>query len=501
MNTIEQYKVFELELTGPSEGNPYQQVTLSAHFTHESHEAIYVRGFYRDNGKYTVRFMPPASGTWRYEISSNAADLDGKTGEFLCTAPSDGNHGPVCLAKDVLGKEAQQRYGAALPYSFCYADGTRFQPFGTTCYAWIQQPEGIRKETLRTLRQSPFNKIRMCIFPKYYTYNTEDPEYYAFPGNRENGFDFTRFNEAFFSRLDQQIAALDALGIEADIILLHPYDRWGFSKMTREQDIFYLRYVARRYSAFKNVWWSLANEYDLMPQKSIADWDCYAGVIMDNDPYSHLRSIHNCIPFFDYHREWITHVSVQRVDVYKTAEIISDLREEYHKPVIMDEAGYEGNIGIGWGSLTGEELTRRFWEGCLRGGFLSHGETFVDRGPFIWWAHGGSLYGDSPSRIAFLRNILADAPEDCTQLKLTPENHEQNWDVTCFQDDHYRLYYYGFFRMAFREFTLPEDEQWQIERIDTWNMTVETLPGVFSGKIRLSMPNRQYMAIRMKRLK
>lgn len=500
MHTVEQYKIFELELTGPSAGNPYKEITLHARFTNGTQD-ILAGGFYKGQGRYAIRFMPSLPGSWHYETQSNAKELNAQKGSFTCLPAVDENHGPVYLAKDVLEKDGQHRFGEALPYNFCYADGTRFQPFGTTCYAWIQQPDNVQEETLASLKQSPFNKIRMCIFPKYYTYNTEDPARYPFPGNRQEGFDLTRFDEDFFEHLDEQIAALDDLGIEADIILLHPYDRWGFSKMTHEQDIFYLSYVVRRYSACKNVWWSLANEYDLMPQKSLADWDDYAKVVMANDPYHHLRSIHNCIPFFDYHKEWITHVSVQRVDVYKTAEIISDLRETYQKPVIMDEAGYEGNIGIGWGALTGEELTRRFWEGCLRGGFLSHGETFVDQGPSIWWAHGDKLHGDSPSRIAFLKEILAEAPEDCTQLKLTPENHEQNWDVTCFQDDAYRLYYYGFFRMAFREFILPEDEKWQIECIDTWNMTIEPLPGTYSGKIRIDMPNRQYMAVRMKRFR
>ena len=81
-----------------------------------------------------------------------------------------------------------------------------------------------------------------------------------------------------------RLAQLDELGIQADIILLHPYDKpeWGFSKMTREEDAFYLAYVARRYSAFRNVWWSLANEFDLMPWKSVEDWDSYARIVMAN---------------------------------------------------------------------------------------------------------------------------------------------------------------------------------------------------------------------------
>ena len=60
------------------------------------------------------------------------------------------------------------------------------------------------------------------------------------------------------------------LGIEADLIVMHPYDRWGFSMMSKEEDDLYWKYVIARFAAYRNVWWSLANEYDLMPQKSLA---------------------------------------------------------------------------------------------------------------------------------------------------------------------------------------------------------------------------------------
>lgn len=360
----------------------------------------------------------------------------------------------------------------------------------------------MQEQTLKTLAEAPFNKIRMCIFPKFYTYNTTDPERYAFHGNVTDGFDLEHFDNVFFENLEKRISQLDDLGIEADIILLHPYDRWGFSKMTKEQDIFYLTYVVRRLSHFKNVWWSLANEYDLMPWKPVQDWETYAKVVMENDPYGHLRSIHNCIPLYDHNRPWITHVSVQRVDVYKTAEMVTDWRNQYRKPVIVDEVGYEGDMDFGWGNLTGEEETRRFWEGCMRGGYLSHGETFVEKGDQIWWSHGGKLYGESVSRIGFLKDILAEVPEDAEPLKLTPENHEANWDSVCLHDgDGFFLYYYGFSRPMYRNYELPEGKKYKLELIDTWNMTVEELPETYEGKIRIRMGARQYMAVRMKEIK
>ena len=498
---VEKYKIFEAELTGTETGNPFKDVEVTADFSNGT-EKLTVKGFYKENGKYAVRFMPQTEGTWSYTVHSNDTQLDGAAGEFTCTSAQEGNHGRVCLKKDVLPKKEVNFYETEDEFQFTYEDGTRFQPFGTTCYAWFNQSEEVQEQTLKTLAEAPFNKIRMCIFPKFYTYNTTDPERYAFHGNATDGFDLEHFDNVFFENLEKRISQLDDLGIEADIILLHPYDRWGFSKMTKEQDIFYLTYVVRRLSHFKNVWWSLANEYDLMPWKPVQDWETYAKVVMENDPYGHLRSIHNCISLYDHNRPWITHVSVQRVDVYKTAEMVTDWRNQYRKPVIVDEVGYEGDMDFGWGNLTGEEETRRFWEGCMRGGYLSHGETFVEKGDQIWWSHGGKLYGESVSRIGFLKDILAEVPEDAEPLKLTLENHEANWDSVCLHDgDGFFLYYYGFSRPMYRNYELPEGKKYKLELIDTWNMTVEELPETYEGKIRIRMGARQYMAVRMKEIK
>ena len=52
-------------------------------------------------------------------------------------------------------------------------------------------------------------------------------------------------------------------------------------------------------AAFRNIWWSMANEYDLfmdwdtgIPIKTIDDWERLAHIVQRNDPYDHLRSIH-----------------------------------------------------------------------------------------------------------------------------------------------------------------------------------------------------------------
>jgi len=58
-------------------------------------------------------------------------------------------------------------------YDFGYADGTPFYPVGTTCYAWVHQPEELVKQTLQSLAETKFNKIRMTVMPKVVKFRLE----------------------------------------------------------------------------------------------------------------------------------------------------------------------------------------------------------------------------------------------------------------------------------------------------------------------------------------
>ena len=76
---------------------------------------------------------------------------------------------------------------------------------------------------------------------------------------------------------------LSELEIEADIILFHPYDRWGFSSMPEEANQLYLKYMMARLSSFSNVWWSMANEWDILKHRLIEDWEGWAKTVVAND--------------------------------------------------------------------------------------------------------------------------------------------------------------------------------------------------------------------------
>ena len=61
----------------------------------------------------------------------------------------------------------------------------------------------------------------------------------------------------------------------------------------------------------------------------------------------------------------------------------------------------------------------------------------------------------------------------------------------------YEIHYYGFGRPSFRDF--QKEGAWQVEVIDTWEMTVTDL-GVFSGKFRVPLPGKEYMAVRLRKV-
>lgn len=474
------WDVFELELKGPAQGNPYTDVELTATFScAEENRSVRVLGFYNGAGSYKIRVMPDREGTWTYRTESTVKALDGLEGSFVCGPPAADNHGPVRV------KET---------FHFAYEDGTAHLPFGTTCYAWTHQGEQLERQTLQSLSESPFNKMRMCVFPKSYLYNRNEPQLYPYEGSLEEGWNFSAFNPAFFEHLEQRIADLGRLGIEADLILFHPYDRWGFSEMDQEADDLYLRYIVARLSAYRNVWWALANEYDLMWAKSAEDWERYAKIIADYDPYGHLLSNHNCLVFYDHSKPWLTHSSLQRIDVYKTSEATLEWRERWNKPVVIDECAYEGDIDQGWGNITGEEMMRRCWEGMIRGGYVGHGETYLNDEEILWWSKGGRLVGDSPERIGFLRRLVEEAPGQRW------EPLPSDWDLPCagIREEYY-MYYFGFNRPMFRIFHLRAGVRYKVEIIDTWNMTIAEVAGTFEGKFRVELPGRQYMAVRLTR--
>lgn len=494
---VEQWGLFELTLPGPADGNPFVDVRFGAVFT-DGRTTVQVPGFYDGDGSYKVRFSPAATGTWRYETKSNRWELTGKLGSFTATLPSAANHGPV---------------GVVNTYHFAYADGTPFKQIGTTIYNWVDAPEEVQAETLRTLAAAPFNKVRMLITQQPTGYQERfTPPRWPFVGQPPHDWDLTRFNPDYFRHYEQRIAQLRDLGIEADLILFNPYGKWGFETMDAAGDERYVRYVVARFGAYRNVWWSLANEYDFLRTKTEADWDRLGQLVQACDPHQHLRSIHNGKLIYDHNKSWITHVSMQNGAAVEEAGRAELYRDVWRKPVVYDEIKYEGDSHFRWGNLSGPEMVHRFWCGTVAGTYVGHGDYFFTVVEDAWTSFGGKITGTSTPRLAFLRQIMEDGPAQ----GIDPIDQWQDPNTGGVPGLYY-LTYFGHEQPTEWTFKLYKNgvtagQHYLVDVIDTWAMTITPEAGEFvtakldnyhyvdAGGRTVKLPGRPGMAVRVRRV-
>lgn len=538
---MKQYETFELTFTGPEPEGSRALVDLQAEFTIAG-EVKRVSGFYAGNGVYKVRFYSTAAGrcSWKvWGVVSGAGEVlcepanPGKAGEeeYRKSPDTDGERKAVTCGEccDMTGKGRTPRgMVRASGRHFKYHDGTWYRPFGTTIYAMVHQEEALVNTTMATLRSAPFNKVRFCVFPKHYDFNHNEPPYYPFE-KTDGKWDVHKPAAVYWDALEERIRELDAMGIQGDLILFHPYDRWGFSRFSKEESLVYLDYLLRRLSAMPNLWWSLANEYDLMSNYKREDWQEFAGFVAEHDPYGHCLSNHNCMAYWDFSQKEITHCSIQDVNVNEVPE----LWERYRKPVIFDECRYEGNIIHGWGNISGREMVRRFWTAVCCGGYCTHGETFYSEDEVLWWARGGVLKGESSARIAFLKEIVEALPGPLefmgegsgayTEGQLLSmkkngisEEFQKNFFLTAMlnmPEEQVKAFltkervafghcgqeaYLKFLERqcaAVTKLNLPEEGNYRIEVIDTWEMTRQVVTENACGRVQIDLPGKEDMAV------
>lgn len=511
---MKQYEMYEMEFKGGEPKGSWVGVDLTGEFSCDGTTKT-VKGFYAGNGIYKLRFLPQKNGLYQWKIRG----IIEESGECFCESTK---------AKMQEGSLKERKHGLvrAEELHLIYEDGSLYVPVGTTVYALAHQPEPLIRQTLKTLSESPYNKLRWCVFPKSFSYNENEPEFYPFEKDENGKWDVHRPSIEFWEHFENILIELERMGIQSDIILFHPYDRWGFSEFTMEENFVYLEYVLRRLAAFPSVWWSMANEYDMVLKRGMEDWYEIEEFIAFNDPYHHLLSNHQCVVIYDFTRKNITHCSLQIRDVDRVKEFMN----KYQKPVIYDECAYEGNPPMDWGNISGFELVHRFWGLYAQGAYGTHGEVFLSSDDILWWAKGGILKGESTKRIAYLKEILksAEGPLTPWDLKeyaksgefqpleeLLKNVRKDNPVANLFYygeeteiekmfavpeyagryKEQYFLQYLGHTAPGILTLYLPENSAYCIEVIDIWEMTrIQAYFGA-SGKIEISLPGKEGIAV------
>ena len=510
---MRQYEMYEIAATGKRLDANQVKIDLDV-MVAAGEDMKILKAFYdgeneAGEGIYKVRIYSEKTG--QYEIKTKENEYGVSIEKTL-----------MCEA----GESDSIYHGMVQAYEthFRYADGTWFYPFGTTIYALAHQPVQVIEQTFETLEKNPFNKVRMCIFPKHYDFNKNDPEFFPFQKDEDGKWDVNRPDFEFWHRMDRHIERLNALEIQCDLILFHPYDKWGFSKLNMEDALTYLDYVIRRYAAMPNIWWSLANEYDLLDYEK-EDWEQFAQYLHEKEPWHHLLSCHQIVTPWDFSNQNTTHICHQSGDVDRVGIWI----KEFGKPLMIDETGYEGNIPFDWGNLSAFEMVNRFWITVAQGGYCTHGETLSKEDGLLWWAMGGTLIGESPERIRFLKEIIDSLPGPLSYCGrymdeakfneykkiMKPEDAPNNlvklmlklpWEKaqflamagreyeSCYGEQVY-LKYYARHCTSIGKLQLPENKTYQVEMIDVWEMTRTTLLEGASGAVEMKLPGKEGIAL------
>jgi hypothetical protein len=165
-------------------------------------------------------------------------------------------------------------------------------------------------------------------------------------------------------------------------------------------------------------------------------------------------------------------------------------------------------------------MVHRFWESIIAGTHPGHGECYLHPSDVLWWSKGGVLRGESPKRIAFLRDVLATAPADGVE----PVDKWQVPNVGGKPGEYY-LVYFGKESPGKWEFKLPRRKRddpeelaggmrFRVDVLDTWNMSVTPVDGTFTirqpketdytvldteGR-SVDVPDRPWMALRITRV-
>jgi hypothetical protein len=412
-----------LETDRPPEGNPFTDVRLSATFTPDGGSPVEVDGFCDDqNGHcFRVRFCPSLAETeYKFSLSTNIEPDEKYTGSFRTTKPS--RMEPV-----IVNPEHPKHFQFALSR----------QPFyhmGLTAYHLLdpsnddKQIEGLLDYCVR----NGFNKVRFLLtgYPRdndtrsisEYKFEGDPwnlPNYGAPPGElnplpawqgEPHRYDFTRFDVAYWQKVDRVVQAMRDRGIVATCIITIEKQNLPreYGVLTEHEKRLY-RYAVARLAGFSNVWWDLGNEHN---EYRKPDWAATMGdLVRAWDPYDRLRSAHAYEDWLYGDQSWAGYIITQQ---YGNCTKVNQWALKYWhiaKPYVNEEYGYEGVLDEPKHGQNADWVRKCHWSIAMAGGYATYGD----------WSPGTAFYtghigeGKAPAQLRYLRETFESIPYSIMQ--------------------------------------------------------------------------------------
>ena len=350
------FDVYEITVEPDSvpESNPFTDVRVSATFTSQGAEPIEVDGFCDDqHGRcFLVRFCPSlAEIEYKFSITTSLKPDEKYTGSFRTSQPEG-------MQPVAVNPEQPKHFQFALSK----------QPFyhmGLTAYNLLDTSNDDRQieDLLDYCVRYGFNKVRFLLtgYPRdndtrsISEYKFEGdlwklPNYGAPPGQlnplpawpgEPHHYDFTRFNVAYWQKVDRAVQAMRDRGIIATCIFTIEKQNLPneYGVLTELEKRLY-RYAVARLAAYSNVWWDLGNEHN---EYRKPDWTQKMGDLVKKwDSYDRLCSAHGYAEWNYDNQSWADYIITQQYgDCTEINEWVLKYRE-IPKPYVNEEYGYEG---------------------------------------------------------------------------------------------------------------------------------------------------------------
>lgn len=419
-STIPCFDVYEVEVRfdPPPAENPFTSVTVHAILTPEGGSPIRVEGFCDDQeGRvFRVRFCPALADTeYTFSLTTRALPEQKYEGSFRTTKPAGME--PVIVDPD-------------RPKHFVFA-GSRnpFYHLGITAYHLLDPTNDDRQieDFLDYCVRHKFNKIRFLLtgYPRDtdarssddYEYGVGDPwkmpNYGAPPGEvnplpawlgNPHAYDFTRFNVAYWRKVDRAVKAMRDRGIVATCIMTIEKQNLPkeYGTLTDHEKRLY-RYAVARLAAFANVWWDLGNEHNEFRKP---DWAPQMGEMVKKwDPYNRLCSAHAYADWIYGDQPWADYIITQQ---YGNCAEVNNWALKYRdipKPYVNEEYGYEGNLDKPGHGHNADWVRKCHWSIAMAGGYATYGDWSQAA---FYSGHIGQ--GKGPADLRRLREILERVP-------------------------------------------------------------------------------------------
>ncbi|HID20889.1 MAG TPA: DUF4038 domain-containing protein, partial [Planctomycetaceae bacterium] len=317
------------------------------------------------------------------------------------------------------------------PKHFLFAESNRhFYHLGWTAYHLLDPTNDLRQieRLLDYCVSNGFNKVRFLLtgYPRdvdrrqrggpppaggdkwrQINYGSLPGEVNPLPAwvGQPHRYDFTRFNLAYWQKVDRAVAAMRRRGIIATCIFT--IEKQGLPKeygaLTDAEKLLY-RYAVARLAAFSNVWWDLGNEHNEYRSR---DWARRMGRLVKRwDPYDRLCSAHAYAEWLYDNDAWADYIITQQ---YGSCAKVNAWVLKYAgipKPYINEEYGYEGSLAKPGHGQNADWVRKCHWSIAVAGGYGTYGD----------WTFGAPFYsghigrGRAAGQLRWLKRTFASLP-------------------------------------------------------------------------------------------